>query len=896
MIRFHIAFLSLFLCLSAHATAVAGERCVPVAMIDTTLPSALQRRLDTLRTKNNLEEWIFVNLDYATDEPVARLPILMSIQQRAWRKAETAFERAAWLDMLTYQGYYQLYNGNILPSITAYENAYRYYNESPVKETDVLEYILKPLGNNYTRLGDYERAAFIHSKVIGIAEQQKDVQQEAAAYGNLAVAEQMREQYAAALQHARQGLTHAQVPGLLHSTIADVYLQMGKADTAAIHAAEAVKLLRSAKGENAGYWLASALQVSGDIAYSQQRYKAAEQFFRDGLAVMERSYPGARKREKARLLVKIGNNALAQHQTSNSFDKALQLLIPGVNGWPAENQLYGEFTLADALEGKADAAFQAGKPEDALKGYMLIFPVEQQLRREFFSRATRLLHQRHSRALSEKAMNTAYMLWEKTKDAGYTTLMLEIMERSKAQVLLEELQSNMQNSRLQLKDTLLGKQRQLQQAIAYYDRELALQDDANARRQRASLAYDLSLVQEQLKSKYPAFFERSVPDFKISHLPEHLVVKSFFSGNDHLYIIDVQRSGILSVRRLDNGAQKQEALQTFVGKYFQHGPQAMQNNPKAYYKDAYQIFHWLWSDKIESRQYLLVPDGRLGYIPFDALPTDSIYHSNIDEWPFLIKKAATGLAYSLQTWWQQQKEPVTSSQLTGFFISQVKGEAELPAVVEEYEAVSTQIKGHYFRNEAATRMAFREQLGQGGILHLSTHAFLQGDEQLPAIQLSDGPFFLFELYARKFHPGLIMLSACRTGQGMLAEGEGIISLAREFAASGATGIVAGLWNVHDAAAARLTGNFYKQLPTAASPMIALHQAKLQWLQDAATTQQLKLPYYWAALTYIGHHHAVKVEKADGSEGWYWYAVVFAVVGLILFLIWRNTRGAARKPA
>ncbi|GEP94171.1 CHAT domain-containing protein [Chitinophaga cymbidii] len=898
MILIRTALFILLLSLSANSYADT-----------TTLPAALQARLDTLKQEDNLEEWIFVNLDYAVEEPVVRLPLLMSLQQRAWRVPANDYERAAWLDMLTYQGYYQLYAGNILPSIAAYETAYRYYNESPITETDILEYVLKPLGNNYTRLGDYERAAFIHSRVIEIAGQRKDRLQMASAYGNLAVAEQMREQYGEALRHARMGLAHAQVPGLLHSTIADVYLQMGKTDSAAWHAREAVRLLKGAKGENAGYWLASALQVSGDIAYSQQRYHAADRFFRDALKVMEQHYPGARKREKARLLVKMGRNDLQRQMRTEHFDKAIALLIPGVAGWPAENQLYGEFTLADALEGKADGMLQAAKKlqmqgpatagsknagptdkqlEEALHGYRLIFGVEQRLRREFFSRATRLLHQRHSRALAEKAMNTAYLLWERTKDAKYTGIMLDVMERSKAQVLLEELQSNMQNSRLRMNDTLLDRQRQLQQAVAYYDRELALQDDANARRQRAALAYELSLIQEQLKEKYPAYFTKDPANtFQPADLPEDLTVKSFFAGEDHLYIIDLQRSGIRAVRRLDNGAEKQAALQSFVARYFHNGPQAMQNDPRAYCREAYNIFRWIWNDTVPAKQYLLIPDGRLGYIPFDALLTDSVYNRDIGQWPFLAKKAATGLAYSLQTWWQQQQQTSTEKGVTGFFISKAAGSPELPAVAQEYEAVHSRMEGQYFRNESATLAVFREQLGKGGILHLSTHAFLQGDQQLPAIQLADGPFFLFELYARKFHPGLIMLSACRTGQGMLAEGEGIISLAREFTASGATGIVAGLWNVHDAAAARLTGDFYEQLPSAKNPMIALHAAKLQWLRDKEIRQQLKLPYYWAALTYIGHHHAVAVEKKGGV--WYMWLILAVVLGPIIFFTVKKWR-------
>ena len=156
---------------------------------------------------------------------------------------------------------------------------------------------------------------------------------------------------------------------------------------------------------------------------------------------------------------------------------------------------------------------------------------------------------------------------------------------------------------------------------------------------------------------------------------------------------------------------------------------------------------------------------------------------------------------------------------------------------------------------------------------------------MPAIQLADGPFYLFELYARKFHPGLIVLSACRTGQGMMAEGEGIISLAREFTTSGATGIVAGLWNLHDATAASLTGDFYDQLRNAADPATALHHAKMQWLGNEKASQQLKLPYYWAALTYIGHPQTIVPEKPVGNKIWYWIAAVAVLLAAVIF--WRR---------
>ncbi len=66
-------------------------------------------------------------------------------------------------------------------------------------------------------------------------------------------------------------------------------------------AAQAVKILQQPwilKEENAPYWLSSALQMSGDVAFSQHRYKEAQGFFEEGWKVMESYYAGARKEKK----------------------------------------------------------------------------------------------------------------------------------------------------------------------------------------------------------------------------------------------------------------------------------------------------------------------------------------------------------------------------------------------------------------------------------------------------------------------------------------------------------------------------------------------------------------------------------------------------------------------
>lgn len=280
---------------------------------------------------------------------------------------------------------------------------------------------------------------------------------------------------------------------------------------------------------------------------------------------------------------------------------------------------------------------------------------------------------------------------------------------------------------------------------------------------------------------------------------------------------------------------------------------------------------------------MVIPDGMLGYLPFDALITDAVYNASTGQWPFLIKKTILYFSYSLQTKLQQQKISHPSKSFAGFFISFDSSRASIPAVKKEYNEIHAVMHGNYYKEAEASLAAFNKQLADANILHISTHSFLQGKENMPVLQMTDDKFFLFELYGKSFHPQLVVLSACRTGHGMLAKGEGIISLARGFTATGAAGIVAGLWDMNDETTATLMGSFYSLLSSGQNPATALHDAKLQWLQNKNGGQFQKLPYYWAGMVYSGDNNRVEISQQKKSLNWWWITVVAAIAGLIFFI-------------
>ena len=108
-------------------------------------------------------------------------------------------------------------------------------------------------------------------------------------------------------------------------------------------------------------------------------------------------------------------------------------------------------------------------------------------------------------------------------------------------------------------------------------------------------------------------------------------------------------------------------------------------------------------------------------------------------------------------------------------------------------------------------------------------------------------------------PALAFLSACRTADGHLADGEGIISLARGFNALGTPATIASLWNVNDDAVADITLSFYAHLLAGQPSNQALHLSKLDWLSSAQNSEIYYLPYYWDSLIYMGADQKIAIQ-------------------------------------
>ncbi|HWK08099.1 MAG TPA: CHAT domain-containing tetratricopeptide repeat protein [Puia sp.] len=923
-------------------------------------PQSLREQLRQDQTKDNLTEWIYTQIQWVVKSPATRATLLVQATEKAWRSPHSNEEIQAWQDLLSNEGYALLMSGDIVHSTDAYTAAFQWarQHQELADEVLVLENILKPLGNNYIRLGDYEQALFIHRKALAIATslQDKDEDKDALAgtYSNLANTSSNMGLPELSLDYCRQGLNvvnkHSALCGLLLSEQADACEQLQQDNAARESIRKSITVLQQASAgkqanPEAGYWLLMAYQQAGDI-YSDQP-ELALQFYTRALSLqnsLSQRHGSIRKREQAKLFQRLGALCARSGQPARAeywLDQCLSVLIPGKKaGSLQEADLYAENTLMDLLFTLAGLYERQDHTDQALYLYTLCFATEKKLRRELITGSSRERSVSDSRLRYETAIHTAWTAWERTGQPKYQQAILGFMESSKSQLLLEEILRQQQVH--PASDSLAGRIRLLERALVYYRKEALLTENNDSltrsnTAQEKQTVWDLAQLRKKASAEKISTPVRNAPaGSSLAADPTHgaqaattdspgsslhsilrdgQITRSFFAGSAALYAVECDRSGIRFAERLPLDSKGQDSIRTFIHTYFEEGANAMINRPGDYYRQAYTIYHQLFGlhPLLPGKEYILLPDGPLSLLPVEALVTNPSNLPSPEKWPFVVRQSLISYAWSLRTLQEQVLTPAKGKGVAGFFLSgnQDKGKSPLlKAVTREKEGIAGILKdGNWYSDEQATTAAFRKALEGSALLHISSHAFTKKDTlEAPHIELFDEPFYLFELQGWDHHPALIVLSACRTGDGRMVTGEGVQSLARAFTAGGANAVIAGWWNVNDEAAAQLMQGFYSALATGEpspgseehNPGLpqavsgskdrnaaqALRLSKLNWLDAPAISYVHKLPYFWAALNYQGNTYPLQRDSLtvkgsrSNSVWWWWSLLLLPVAGLL----------------
>jgi len=360
--------------------------------------------------------------------------------------------------------------------------------------------------------------------------------------------------------------------------------------------------------------------------------------------------------------------------------------------------------------------------------------------------------------------------------------------------------------------------------------------------------------------KYSSPQVKSVSDIQNELLDKHSALVEYFIGENKLYTFIVTHNDLY--------VQEKEINDEFVNHINNHSDHLRvlldsRIDYSQYVKSTEYLYSVLLADVFEVvsrkvQQLYIIPDGVISYIPFGSLfdkcPKDAL-GSRYNNLPFLAKTYNFYYHYS-SALFQSDKEDL-SDQFVGYAPSFKHYEKSYPLnelvynkeEVESFGAISS---GVVKIDSFATLDKVKESLNNRGILHLATHA--ESNDSLPLLSrifLQDGPLHAYEIYNSQTKLDLAVLSACETGDGIMREGEGIMSLARSFLSSGCETIITSLWNVNDRNSIGLLQAFYEYLYDGKSIGNSLSLAKRDYLQNTNSALQAH-PFNWATFISIGN--------------------------------------------
>jgi CHAT domain-containing protein len=235
-----------------------------------------------------------------------------------------------------------------------------------------------------------------------------------------------------------------------------------------------------------------------------------------------------------------------------------------------------------------------------------------------------------------------------------------------------------------------------------------------------------------------------------------------------------------------------------------------------------------------ARELVLVPDGRLGAIPFGALFDERAGRFLVESYALREEPPVAGLG-SLET---ASHRPRT---FLGVAVGTVSADAlelaklsALPAVATEVAEVGAQYpEPRFLREEEATAAEVLARLPEAEVFHFGGHGLPATAERPSALVVAGRPALLEAEALRRLDLSrlqLVVLGACGSpGQGRGAGGR-LLDLASPFLDAGAHAVVLATTQVYDQQARPLLTAFHARFAAGATPAEALRAAQLEILR------------------------------------------------------------------
>lgn len=494
-------------------------------------------------------------------------------------------------------------------------------------------------------------------------------------------------------------------------------------------------------------------------------------------------------------------------------------------------------------------------------------------------------------------------LHEQEPTAGHDAAALQVTERARARALLESLAEARADIREGVSPELLQRERLLgRQLNAAEERRIRImggkpkkEDKEAADREVERLLEQLRLVQAQIRAASPRYAALTQPqplNLKQiqTQLDSNTLLLSYSLGKERSFLFEVSKTSftthVLPQRDVIVAAADEvyrlvkddvdDVYKDRRGNLRKVGPAGLRKR-----RSLAQLLLGPVAGQLRGKRLLIIPDGKLQYVPFAALPKPGTNRLLVVDHEIVNLPSASVLdqlrrdptarptaskslivfadpVYSLN---DERFKTVASQTLnsepnlqseSAAFIARNLELSELKALSERLHAsgeeakqitnltppVSSKVLGFDANLATLTQTDLREYR----IVHFATHGWLNSQNpELSGVVLSlydqkrmaqDGFLRAHEIYNLKLNADLVVLSACQTALGKDVKGEGLMGLGRAFMYAGSPRVVVTLWKVDDVPTAEFMKHFYTaMMRKKMSPAAALRAAQVSMARD-----------------------------------------------------------------
>lgn len=802
------------------------------------------------------------------------------------------------------------------------------------------------LGLSHSLKGEEEQAIAMHRQAREVFQAIGDRHSEAITLNALGQAYEHLKDFTLALANYNEALKIFESRGSIDFSavaifqIAGVYRLMGNNKLARSHYEKCLRYCRAAGKSRMGAYALNGIVVTYTSDKNRrQTLRQYDRILRFHAATGDKSGRAQALNDLGDFLLTIGE----KHDALSHYEQAL----------PLTRQIGNRDLEISTLYNLARACRDLGRLEEGLGYIEQSIDMIEMMRSNVASPDFRATYFAGFRKQYDLYIDLLMKLDRQQLGKGFATTALLASENARARTLLEIITEARVDIRQGADPKILQRERELQgllQSQAQYQMKVSSRpknevEAAEVARQIEQLREEYQQIQTQLRSENPHLLSLIHPpkptleEIQKQLDPDTLLLE-YALGDQESYLWAVTADSVSSYElpsrtTLEGGARElYDLIVARQSSVLETGYQAkVEEADRHYGEKALNLSKQLLGpakDLLKNKRLLIVAEGILQYVPWDALPVpqqgDSqalITQHEIITLPSISTLAARRLDRPPERQSnrivavladpvfdpdddrinvaQRQKSSAELASNSGGLkrsggpIRLTHTAAEADAILATTPSGAALIAKGFDANREAV---MSQQVSQYQILHFATHGIINTEfPELSGILLSrvsrDGkevPGFLqlHDIYNLNLSTELTVLSACDTALGKDIKGEGLIGLTRGFMHAGSRSVVATLWKVDDQATAELMGYFYTaMLQDGLSPAAALRYAKQRMSQH----QVWNAPYYWAGFVIQGEYNQ-QINVGHRSRAFAYAALgVFTGVLILLSVIALKRRAA-----